>query len=89
MAKFVIPQTVPKFAGAPLAALDPDDLRYILRQTRRGPRPSNGSCCGAMCGRKASAGLHVMALGDGGAGSVAAARAGRLSPRIGRSSAPA
>lgn len=35
MAEFLIPCTVPKFAGAPLAALDPDDLRYILRQARR------------------------------------------------------
>ena len=25
----------PKFAGAPLTALDPDDLRYILRHARR------------------------------------------------------
>lgn len=35
MAEFLIPRTVPKFAGAPLAALDPDDLRYILRHARR------------------------------------------------------
>ena len=35
MAEFLIPRTVPKFAGALLAALDPDDLRYILRHARR------------------------------------------------------
>ena len=35
MAEFLIPRTVPKFAGAPLTALDPDDLRYILRHARR------------------------------------------------------
>lgn len=35
MAEFLIPRTIPKFAGAPLTALDPDDLRYILRHARR------------------------------------------------------
>jgi hypothetical protein len=35
VAEFLIPRTVPKFAGAPLTALDPDDLRYILRHARR------------------------------------------------------
>lgn len=35
MAEFLIPRTVPKFAGAPLTALDPDDLRYLLRHARR------------------------------------------------------
>ncbi|HWQ54663.1 MAG TPA: hypothetical protein VN442_13345 [Bryobacteraceae bacterium] len=35
MAEFLIPRTVPKFAGAPLTALEPDDLRYILRHARR------------------------------------------------------
>ena len=35
MAEFLIPRTVPKFAGAPVTALDPDDLRYILRHARR------------------------------------------------------
>ncbi len=35
MAEFLIPSTVPKFADAPITALDPDDLRYILRHARR------------------------------------------------------
>jgi hypothetical protein len=35
MAEFLIPRTVPKFAGAPLTALDPGDLRYILRHAHR------------------------------------------------------
>jgi hypothetical protein len=35
MAEFLIPRTVPKFAGAPITALDADDLRYILRHVRR------------------------------------------------------
>lgn len=35
MAEFLIPRTVPKFAGAPLAALDPDDFRHLLRHARR------------------------------------------------------
>ena len=26
---------VPKFTGAPLTALDPEDLRYLLRHARR------------------------------------------------------
>jgi hypothetical protein len=35
VAEFLIPRTVPKFAGAPLTALDPDDLRYLLRHASR------------------------------------------------------
>ncbi len=35
MAEFLIPRTVPKFAGAPITALDLDDLRYLLRHSRR------------------------------------------------------
>ena len=35
MAEFLIPRTVPKFAGTPVTALDLDDLRYILRHARR------------------------------------------------------
>ncbi len=35
MAEFVIPRSVPKFAGAPLTALDAADLRYLLRHARR------------------------------------------------------
>ena len=34
MAEFLIPRTVPKFAGAPVNALDSDDLRYLLRHAR-------------------------------------------------------
>lgn len=34
MAEFLIPRTVPKVAGAPVTALDPDDLRDILRHAR-------------------------------------------------------
>jgi hypothetical protein len=35
MAEFLIPRTIPKFAGTPVTALDLDDLRYILRHARR------------------------------------------------------
>ncbi|MBI3279126.1 MAG: hypothetical protein HYZ57_04715 [Acidobacteria bacterium] len=35
MAEFLIPHTIPKFAGTPVTALDVDDLRYILRHARR------------------------------------------------------
>ena len=35
MAEFLIPCTIPKFAGTPVTALDLDDLRYILRHARR------------------------------------------------------
>jgi hypothetical protein len=35
VAEFLIPRTVPKFTGAPLTALDPDDLRYLLCHARR------------------------------------------------------
>jgi hypothetical protein len=35
MAEFLIPRTVPKFAGTPVTALDLDDLRYLLRHARR------------------------------------------------------
>ncbi len=35
MAEFLIPRTVPKFAGTPVTTLDPDDLRYLLRHARR------------------------------------------------------
>jgi hypothetical protein len=35
MAEFLIPRTIPKFAGTPVTALDLDDLRYLPRHTRR------------------------------------------------------
>ena len=35
MAEFLIPRTVPKFAGTPITALDLDDLRYLLRHAPR------------------------------------------------------
>lgn len=35
MAEFLIPRIVPKLAGASITALHPDDLRYLLRHTRR------------------------------------------------------
>lgn len=35
MAEFLIPRTIPKFAGTPVTALDADDLRYLLRHARR------------------------------------------------------
>ncbi len=34
-AQAYVPRTIPKFAGTPLTALDPDDLRYLLRHARR------------------------------------------------------
>jgi hypothetical protein len=45
VAEFLIPRTVPKFAGAPLTALGPDDLRYILRPaaTACSPPPWNAN----------------------------------------------
>jgi hypothetical protein len=35
VAEFLVPRTVPKFAGAPVTALDLDDLRYLLRHSGR------------------------------------------------------
>ena len=35
MAEFLIPRTIPKFAGTPVTTLDRDDLHYILRHARR------------------------------------------------------
>jgi len=34
MTEFLIPRTIPKFAGTPVTALDLDDLRYLLRHAR-------------------------------------------------------
>ena len=35
MAEFLIPRTVPKFAGAPLSAVASDYLRHVLRYSGR------------------------------------------------------
>ena len=34
MAEFLIPRTIPNFAGTPVTALNLDDLRYAQRATR-------------------------------------------------------
>jgi hypothetical protein len=48
MAEFLIPRTIPKFTGTPVTALDPDDLRYILRHARRDRSPHTASAPSAV-----------------------------------------